>query len=323
MELDLKIGLVGYGEVGKILCRALREKGLAWVGAWDVLFLDAVHGPAMKARARDDRVEACESLAALLARSDIVISAVTAANALEVAVEAAPSARAGAFFLDLNSASPMTKAKAAKLIDSAGAYYVEAAVMTPVPPYGIRAPMLLGGERAAELAEKLKPLGFDMTVVSEKIGVASAIKLCRSVFIKGLEAIVVESYTLARRHGVEQQLLASLARTFPEIDWEKQGSYLFSRVAEHGRRRAEEMREAANTVREAGLDPWMSAAAAETQGSIARLSKSGLFRDLTEQSGWREYADQIIAAVESRGTTIRRRFEGAPAGLRRKPSRLR
>ena len=69
--------------------------------------------------------------------------------------------------------------------------------------------------------EKLKPVGFDMTVVSEKIGVASAMKLCRSVFIKGLEAIVVESYTLARRHGVEQQLLASLAKTFPEIDWEK------------------------------------------------------------------------------------------------------
>ncbi len=114
--------------------------------------------------------------------------------------------------------------------------------------------MLLGGKRAGALAEKLAPLGFDMTVVAEGIGVASAIKLCRSVFIKGLEAIIVESYTLARRHGVERQLLASLAETFPEIDWEKQGSYLFSRVANHGKRRAEEMREAANTVREAGFE---------------------------------------------------------------------
>jgi len=236
VDSDLKIGLVGYGEVGKILARALRDQGLPWVGAWDVLFRDPSQGAAMKGRAREDRVEACASLAALLACADIVISAVTAANALEVASEAAQSVRSGTFFLDLNSASPMTKAKAARLIDGAGAHYVEAGVMTSVPPHGIHVPMLLGGMRARALAEKLVPLGFDLTVVSEEIGVASAMKLCRSVFIKGLEAIIVESYTLARCHGVEHQLLASLAETFPEIDWEKQGTYLFSRVAKHGKR---------------------------------------------------------------------------------------
>src|SRR6266581_2195338 len=224
---SLKIGLVGYGEVGKILARAMRAQGVAWVGAWDVLFRDPSQGVAMKERATQDGVEACSSLGALLACADIVISAVTAANAFEVASEAAQSVRSGTFFLDLNSASPMTKAKAAKLIDGAGAHYVEA------------------GVRAGALADKLAPLGFDLTVVSEGIGVASAMKLCRSVFIKGLEAIIVESYTLARCHGVERQLLASLTETFPEIDWDKQGTYFFSRVAKHGKRRAEEMREAA------------------------------------------------------------------------------
>jgi len=307
VDPSLKIGLVGYGEVGKILARALREQGVPWVGAWDVLLRDSPHSAAMKARARDDGVKACASLAALLARADIVISAVTAANALEVAREAAQSIRPGTFFLDLNSASPMTKGSASKLVDGAGAHYVEAGVMTPVPPYGIRAPMLLGGNQAGALAEKLRPLGFDMTVVAERIGVASAIKLCRSVFIKGLEAIIVESYTLARRHGVERHLLASLAETFPEIDWEKQGSYLFSRVANHGKRRAEEMREAAKTVREAGFEPWMSAATAETQDWVAALSRSGLFRDLTAEPGWRDYADKIIAALENPETAARKR----------------
>ncbi|HYU70703.1 MAG TPA: DUF1932 domain-containing protein [Burkholderiales bacterium] len=307
VDSDLKIGLVGYGEVGKILARALRDQGLPWVGAWDVLFRDPSQGAAMKGRAREDRVEACASLAALLACADIVISAVTAAKALEVASEAAQSVRSGTFFLDLNSASPMTKAKAARLIDGAGAHYVEAGVMTSVPPHGIHVPMLLGGMRARALAEKLVPLGFDLTVVSEEIGVASAMKLCRSVFIKGLEAIIVESYTLARCHGVEHQLLASLAETFPEIDWEKQGTYLFSRVAKHGKRRAEEMREAANTVREAGIDPWMSAASAETQDWVAALSKGGLFRDLGAQPGWRDYADKIIAVLENPGAIATKR----------------
>jgi 3-hydroxyisobutyrate dehydrogenase-like beta-hydroxyacid dehydrogenase len=235
---------------------------------------------------------------ALLDRADIAISAVTASNAIEVAREAAASIRAGTFFLDLNSASPGTKAKAAKFIETAGAHYVEAGVMTSVPPYGIRVPMLLGGKQAKALAERLVPLGFDMTVVDEKIGVASAIKMCRSVFIKGLEAIVIESYTTARRYGVERQVLASLAETYPQIDWEKQGSYLFSRVAKHGRRRAEEMREAANTVREAGFEPWMAAASAEKQDWIAALARDGLFDKLSADPGWREYADRIIAAQQ-------------------------
>jgi 3-hydroxyisobutyrate dehydrogenase-like beta-hydroxyacid dehydrogenase len=306
-DATLKAGILGYGEVGTILSTALRERGLAWVGVWDVLFRDSSQSAAMKSRAMEAGVEACTSLAALLARSDIVISAVTAARAVEVAREAAASIRAGTFFLDLNSASPAAKAEAAELIDGAGAHYVEAGVMASVPPYGLGVPMLLGGRHAGALARKLMPLGFDMTVVADEIGVASAIKMCRSVFIKGLEAIVVESYTLARRHGVERQLLASLAQTYPEIDWEKQGSYLFSRVAKHGKRRAEEMREAANTVREAGLDPSMSTATAETQDRVAAFSKSAQFGDLGPEQGWRAYADKIIAALKNPVTAAPKR----------------
>jgi len=302
----LKLGLVGYGEVGTILAHALHEKSVGWVGAWDVLFRDPGEAAAMKRCAAEHGVEACASLKDLLSRAGIVVSAVTAANALDAAREAAKWIQPGTFFLDLNSASPSTKVEAAKLIDGAGAHYVEAGVMASVPPYGIRVPMLLGGKQARALAEKLVPLGFDMTVVDERIGVASAIKMCRSIFIKGLEAIVIESYTTARRYGVERQVLASLAETYPEIDWEEQGSYLFSRVAKHGKRRAEEMREATATVREAGFQPWMSAATAEKQDWVAELARSGMFRELAAKPGWRDCADKIIAALEKK-TPARKR----------------
>jgi 3-hydroxyisobutyrate dehydrogenase-like beta-hydroxyacid dehydrogenase len=301
MDGSVSIGLIGYGEVGGILARALREKGVAWVGAWDALFRDPARGPAMTSRAREGGIEVCGSAADLLARAEIVISAVTASNTLEVAREAAGAIRRGAYFLDLNSASPATKAAAAKLVDGAGAHYVEAGVMTSVPPYGIRAPMLLGGRHAAALAQKLMPLGFDLTVVADEIGVASAIKMCRSVVIKGIEAIVVEAYATARRYGVEREVLASLRETFPAIDWEKQGAYLFGRVARHGRRRAEEMREVANTVREAGFEPWLSAATAEKQDWVASLAASGLFRDLPAEPDWRDYADRMLAGEPPRG----------------------
>jgi len=294
IDKSMRIGLIGYGEVGKIMTQALRDAGLAWVGAWDILLRDAAQGPAMKAHAREAGVEACASAASLLERAEIVLCAVTAGNALDVAKEAAGSIRRGAYFLDLNSASPGTKARCAKLIEAAGAHYVEAGVMTSVPPYGVRVPMVIGGARAAELAARLAPLGFAMEVVASEIGVASAIKMCRSIIIKGMEAMLIESYTTARRYGVEKRVLESLKETFPGLDWEKQGAYFFSRVAKHGRRRAEEMREAAVTVREAGFEPWIAAATAEKQDAVAALARAGAFRDLKDDE-WRDYADRMLA----------------------------
>jgi 3-hydroxyisobutyrate dehydrogenase-like beta-hydroxyacid dehydrogenase len=233
---------------------------------------------------------------ALCAASDLIISAVTASNTLAVAREAAVHIPAGTVFLDLNSASPGTKQKAAALIDAAGAHYVEAGVMTSVPPYGIKVPMLLGGPGAAELAAVLARWGMDAKPVSDRLGVASAIKMCRSVMIKGLEALVIESYTTAREYGVEDHVLPTLAETFPSIDWPEQGAYFFSRVVQHGMRRAEEMREAANTVREAGFEPFMSAAIAYKQQWVADQAAGGVFQGLAKDAPWQEYADRLIAA---------------------------
>lgn len=290
----LRIGLVGYGEVGKILARALVERGVAWVGAYDRLLADPGSAAPMRAHAEAAGVAARASLEALLARAEVVISAVTASQTLAVAADAARSIRPGTWFVDLNSASPGTKAESARLIDAAGGRYVESAVMTAVPPYGIAVPMLLGGPHAAGLAALLGPLGFSMEVASERIGVASAIKMCRSVFIKGLEAIVVESFTAARHYGVEAAVLASLRETFPSIDWERQGAYLFSRVAQHGARRAEEMREAAVTVREAGLEPHMASATAERQDWVASLRERAGLREVGKDADWRDYADRLL-----------------------------
>lgn len=294
----LRIGLVGYGEVGRILGRALVERQVAWVGTWDRLLRDPAQAPATRAHATGAGVEAMASLAALLERADVVFSAVTASQAHAVAVEAARSIRPGTWFIDLNSASPGTKVDASRLIDGAGGRFVESAVMTSVPPYGIKVPMLLGGAHAEALRALLAPLGFNMEVVAERVGVASAIKMCRSVMIKGLEAIVVESFTTARRYGVEDYVLASLRETFPTLDWEHQGSYLFSRVALHGKRRAEEMREVAVTVKEAGLDPHMAAATAERQDWVAGLKGAAGLSEVAKDANWREYADRLLRCLE-------------------------
>ena len=289
------IGMVGYGEVGKIFTAGLKDR-VASISAWDLIFEAPALRETQRAHAAQAGVAACASMAELCGRADLIISAVTASNTLAVAQAAAAHVRRGTVFLDLNSASPGTKQQAAVLIDAAGGHYVEAGVMTSVPPYGIKVPMLLGGARAAELAGVLAAWGMDAKMVSEKLGVASAIKMCRSVMIKGLEALVIESYTTARAYGVEDHVLPTLAETFPSIDWEKQGAYFFSRVVQHGQRRAEEMREAANTVREAGggFEPFMASAIADKQQWVADQARAGVFAGLGKDARWQDYADRLL-----------------------------
>jgi len=292
-----QIGLIGYGEVGKTFSSGLKDKpGVTAMSAWDIKFVAAATQAAERAHAAQHGVTACDGMAALCAASDLLISAVTASNDLAVAQEAARHIRPGTLFLDLNSASPGTKQKAAALIDGAGGHYVEAGVMTSVPPYGIRVPMLLGGARAAALAPLLTAWGMDARHVSDQLGIASAIKMSRSVMIKGLEALVIESYANARAYGVEDHVLPTLKETFPSIDWDKQGAYFFSRVVQHGQRRAEEMREAANTVKEAGFEPSLTAAIAGKQQWVADQAAAGVFSGLPKDARWQDYADRLLAA---------------------------
>ena len=290
------IGLVGYGEVGRIFAAGLLgQPGVAAVSAWDLKFARAEGGAAEAARATQAGAMAQPSMAALCAASDLVISAVTASSTLAVAEQAAPHLRPGTLFLDLNSASPGTKQQCAALVDGAGAHYVEAGVMTSVPPYGIRVPMLLGGAQAAALAERLRGWGMDAQPVSDRLGVASAIKMSRSVMIKGLEALVIEAYATARAYGVEDHVLPTLQETFPSIDWSEQGAYFFSRVVQHGQRRAEEMREAARTVAEVGFEPLMASAIAAKQQWVADQAREGAFADVPPGAPWQAYADALLA----------------------------
>ena len=304
MAVDPKswqVCLVGYGEVGRILAEDLRAQGVG-VSAYD-LKLGGMHAAALVEHAAAHGVTLKSSHAALADHADFIVAAVTASQTVAVAQACAPALRRGAWFLDFNSASPGAKQRAAALIDAAGGRYVEGAVMTSIPPYRIKVPLLLGGARAAELAPLLAAIGFDAKVASDRLGVASATKMCRSVMIKGLEAMVIESFTTARAYGVEDAVIASLQETFPGIDWEKQGAYFFQRAIEHGRRRSEEVREVAATVREAGLTPWSAAGTAERQAWVADLADTGAFGQrgsagFARSGDWRVEADRILAQAE-------------------------
>jgi 3-hydroxyisobutyrate dehydrogenase-like beta-hydroxyacid dehydrogenase len=296
---QLRIAQLGYGEVGSIFGRALRKLGPASLLAYDRLFDDGERKGALWQRSIGDGVEPASSPAAAVAGAELVICAVTADQTLAAAGSVVGALHPGAFYVDLNSASPQTKRSCAAMIDGAGGRYVEMAVMASVPPSGIRVPMLSGGPHAAAAAPLLAALGFRVEQASDQYGVASAIKMCRSVVVKGMEAIVIESFLAARRYGIENEVLATLAQTFPGIDWEKNGSYFFQRVIQHGRRRAEEMREAAVAVSEVGLEPLMTSAIAARQAWVADLAQCGTFGEAPGNLAWRDLADRTL--VDDKG----------------------
>ncbi len=274
------IHLLGFGEVGQTLAGSLGPK----LTAWDLLFADPASGPS-RALADYPVVGGAQSRGA-----DLVISAVTAAQDLSAARSIAGEIKPGSYFLDLNSASPEMKKSCAALIEEVGGRYVEGAVMAPIAPKGIATPILLGGPHAEAFLPLAESLGFvGARFYSAETGQASAAKMCRSVMIKGIEALLTESLIAARHYGVDKTVLASLGDLLPVGDWPKLAHYMISRSLEHGTRRAEEMREVARTVAEAGLAPLLSAATAERQDWTAARS------DALQTGGLDEMLDRLLA----------------------------
>lgn len=288
----LCIALIGFGEAGVILANDLAAAGCR-VRAYDRLLQEPRYAAALADKARLNGVEPMQSAADASQDAELVISAVTASAAFEVSEQLAPHLRPGQYYLDLNSVAPDTKRACANCVEASGAYYIDCAVMGPFPPTRLRTPMLLSGGQAADLAEQLTETGFNVRVVGETVGIASAIKMCRSVIIKGLEALTAECLRGARRYGAEDQVLASLSETFPDMGWEDdQPDYLISRVAEHGRRRSEEMQEVCRTLADVGLNPRMSQAVAQTQLALVEsMAVHGV--DYFKPFDWRSWVDRI------------------------------
>lgn len=271
--MSLGIAFIGYGEVGQLFSRQLLAKSGVRVAAYDILFEDPHKGPAMRQRAYDDGVHAAIGMAELCREADLVISAVTADSAVTAAAQAAPHLKPSQIYIDLNSISPAAKEQVAAQVRPRGAGFVEFAVMAPVGVPGIEVPILSGGEKAEEVSRRLNELGMKITPVSHEIGTASATKLCRSIVIKGMEALMVDFSLASGRAGVMPAVLASLTASYPGMDWENLAKVMMSRVRQHGIRRAAEMREAGRMIDELGLDGALARAIADRHESFAKAER--------------------------------------------------
>lgn len=242
--MTFPISLIGFGEAARVFV----ADGLRATAAYDI-------DPAKR-----DGIAACATLAGAMAGASVVLSLVTADQALAAAQAAAPIMRPGTYYFDMNSVAPDTKRAAARAVEAAGGRYVDVAVMAPVEPTRLAVPLLLSGPHAVDGAVVLQQLGFsDVRGLSGDVGRASSVKMIRSVMVKGIEALTAEMMLAGDAAGVSDEVLASLGG-----DWATKAAYNLERMTTHGKRRAAEMEQVAKTLVALGVDPVM------TRGTVVR-----------------------------------------------------
>jgi 3-hydroxyisobutyrate dehydrogenase len=290
----IAVGFVGFGEAGFAIGNGLRSAGLERLFAYDIATGSPDRGPLIQQRAAVAGATLVSTSKELARSAHVLLSTVTCSAALDAARQTAPWLGGQHIYADLNSVSPALKRDIAAVIHDAGASFVEAAVMAPVEPYGQRVPMLLGGPAARQFSELMAPYAMQLETVDGPIGKAAAVKMCRSIVVKGLEALLAECVLAATQYEADDKVFASLQETWPGIDWKKLADYTMGRLVVHGERRAREMDEVAETLRAIGIDPIMAQAVAHRQDWSAQLDLKSHFGP----DGPRNYRE--VVAVASR-----------------------
>jgi 3-hydroxyisobutyrate dehydrogenase-like beta-hydroxyacid dehydrogenase len=291
-----RLCFIGFGEAGQAIAAGLREAGAERVAAWDILF-PVGEGERLRRAGDAIGVRLADSAADAVSGADVIISAVTAASSFDAAQSVAAHLEHNPFYLDINSVSPGRKQETARLLANK-ARYVDVAVMGPIHPARHQTPMLLAGPDAAALAPILGAFGMRASVAGDRIGAAAAIKMVRSVMIKGMEALTLECFLAATRAGVADEVIASLAKSFPTLEWRKIIDYNLERMATHGARRAAEMEEVADTLRELGVAPLMTSATVEREREMGEAGKTDAVRGAKTKGG-KAMLDAVSAALSS------------------------
>ncbi len=297
------IGFVGFGEAGYHLAKGLREAGIEQTLAFDIHTHTGGLGEKIRRRAEETDTRLVGSNGELAGAAEIILSTVTANQAVVAAEQTAPHLEPRHFYADLNSVSPGLKQAIEQTVAATGARFVEVAMMAPVPPYNQRVPILAGGAAAVEFAERMRRFGMNIEVASDQVGTAAATKMFRSIMVKGLEALITECVLGAGRYGAEKRVFASLKETFPGMDWNALADYMVGRVVEHGERRAREMEEVAETLRSIGIEPIMAEATVRRMDWSAKLGLKKHFKGGAPKN-YRELLD-AVAELDERQLAVK------------------
>lgn len=291
------ITFIGFGEAGSAFTQGWRSANLSPnIKAFDVKTDDDDLRAAKMADYAHKNIDGKLLVQDAITQSGVIFSMVTADQAAKAAANTAEYIEQGQYYFDCNSCAPETKRSNAKLINAAGGRYVDVAVMAPVHPNLHHAPLLICGENAADALAIFNRLDMKATIVEGDVGQSSSIKMVRSIMIKGLEALNAECLLSARKLGIDETILASLEKSFPEFGWHKRSGYMLERMMMHGIRRAAEMREVALTVEQLGLHNSMAKATVEWHQLIGDMQLTA------ESEDFEPLSDQLLAKIAEERT---------------------
>lgn len=285
-----RVGFLGFGEAGSNLARGLGDAGVDGIVAFDIAWQDR---PLISERARWASVELVPTPADLMARCDIAISAVVCSEAEAAALSIADHVSASHWVLDINSVGATTKQRCDALVRDHGGRYVDVALMANVSSELARLPFLTAGPDDPGRLEVLTGAGLTFENVGDAVGVAAQTKLCRSLLIKGLEALALEAMLASYAGGSHEVVLASIERSFGTESLADLVRHLLGRHAVHGRRRADELLEVAEALEDVGVDPLLARAGNQRMRVGIDAGLQDHFVDARRDPPWEQVLEEL------------------------------
>jgi 3-hydroxyisobutyrate dehydrogenase-like beta-hydroxyacid dehydrogenase len=259
----IKLGFIGFGGAGYGLAKGLHQAGLTEILFYDRMQQTPPYAEVIRRHAEEMGALPAGRMEELLSRVEVVISCVTGAMAASVAEEAAPFLRTGHLYADVNTAAPQVKEQVAGIVEKTGALFVDAAMMGAIPTFRHRVPILASGGGAERFQLAMQPYEMNIRVIGPKPGQASAIKMFRSIFMKGMLSLFLEMLTATHRYGVDEMVLGSIAESLDGVPFLETARLQMTKGVVNAGRMAHEMEEVIATLEGMDLPAGMSRAAME------------------------------------------------------------
>ncbi|MBP1763498.1 MAG: hypothetical protein H6Q65_556 [Firmicutes bacterium] len=256
----MKLGFIGFGEVAFEISRGLKMEGLQGIVAFDPMKDDPKYGPLVQERAAVAAVSLLSEPGDVVKATDVIISAVPGAYALQTAEGIAAELNQQKIYADVSTSSPTTKQKIAELIALTGAGFVDGALMGRLTVEQHKVPTLVSGNGASKFIDLMTPYHMSLKKVSDKAGDAIAIKLVRSIYMKGIASLQAEMLEAATKLQVEDLVLASISNTMDAAPFVKTMNMLVTAGAIHAERQSHEMKDCMVMLRDLGIAPIMTEA---------------------------------------------------------------
>lgn len=293
----MQLVFIGFGEAAYHIASGLKAEGLTDLGAYDRNAADPQLGGLIQQRAAKVGVKLFESLESAYQAGEFIACLTSANSALAVAKSVIPQLKAGQVYIDMNSAAPTVKAEIAQIPHNEGVMFCDAAVMGTVPGNKHKVPMFLAGNGAAKFAAAFSQYGMKLTVLDAQAGGASAIKMFKSVIMKGLPQLMFESFEAAVKYGVLNTLVDSLASSLNGKTVEQLADTFTARTMIHAARRSEEMQDVVATLENLGVDAAMSKA---TVAKLDLLAKHNWVEILGTNGDKMSYQEAMKALIENK-----------------------